>query len=128
MNVLYDKNHHKLPPGQLRTVRHLIDQIAEAYLHLLEFVNSLSRCKQLKRAALGRMATIMQRQKDLRLIAYLEQVRQQIFRLPANVGKSSFINSVTRADFNVQHYAFTTKNRFVEQVPEITGYQFAGDF
>jgi hypothetical protein len=72
-----------------------------------------------------RMATIMRRQKDP--LAYLEQVWQHISRLPAidpntrtllicgylNVGKSSFINKVTRADVDVQPYAFTTKSLFV---------------
>ena len=67
----------------------------------------------------------MRRQKDP--LAYLEQVRQHISRLPAidpntrtllicgypNVGKSSFINKVTRADVDVQPYAFTTKSLFV---------------
>lgn len=61
-----------------------------------------------------RMATIMRRQKEP--LAYLEQVRQHISRLPAidpntrtliicgypNVGKSSFINKITRADVDVQ--------------------------
>ncbi|KAG7088681.1 hypothetical protein E1B28_012652 [Marasmius oreades] len=125
MNVLYDKNHYKLALGQLRTARHLIDHVAKDYVRLLKFGDSLYRCKQLKRAALGRMATIMRRQKDP--LAYLEQVRQHISRLPAidpntrtllicgypNVGKSSFINKVTRADVDVQPYAFTTKSLFV---------------
>jgi nucleolar GTP-binding protein len=71
------------------------------------------------------MATVMKRQKDP--LAYLEQVRQHISRLPnidpntrtllicgyPNVGKSSFINKVTRADVDVQPYAFTTKSLFV---------------
>ncbi|KAI6037565.1 P-loop containing nucleoside triphosphate hydrolase protein [Pisolithus marmoratus] len=125
MNVLYDKNHYKLALGQLRTARHLIDHIAKDYVRLLKFGDSLYRCKQLKTAALGRMATVMRRQKDP--LAYLEQVRQHISRLPAidpntrtllicgypNVGKSSFINKVTRADVDVQPYAFTTKSLFV---------------
>ncbi|KZS98317.1 GTP binding protein 4 [Sistotremastrum niveocremeum HHB9708] len=125
MNVLYDKNHYKLALGQLRTARHLIDHVAKDYVRLLKFGDSLYRCKQLKRAALGRMATIMRRQKDP--LAYLEQVRQHISRLPAidpntrtllicgypNVGKSSFVNKVTRADVDVQPYAFTTKSLFV---------------
>ena len=54
MNVLYDKNHYKLALGQLRTCRHLIDQVAKDYVRLLKFGDSLYRCKQLKRAALGR--------------------------------------------------------------------------
>ncbi|KAF9478359.1 P-loop containing nucleoside triphosphate hydrolase protein [Pholiota conissans] len=125
MNVLYDKNHYKLALGQLRTARHLIDHVAKDYVRLLKFGDSLYRCKQLKKAALGRMATIMKRQKDP--LAYLEQVRQHISRLPnidpntrtllicgyPNVGKSSFINKVTRADVDVQPYAFTTKSLFV---------------
>lgn len=125
MNVLYDKNHYKLALGQLRTARNLIDQVAKDYVRLLKFGDSLYRCKQLKKAALGRMATIMRRQKDP--LAYLEQVRQHISRLPnidptartllicgyPNVGKSSFINKVTRADVDVQPYAFTTKSLFV---------------
>jgi nucleolar GTP-binding protein len=71
------------------------------------------------------MAGIIKRQKDP--LAYLEQVRQHLARLPAievntrtlilagypNVGKSSFMNKVTRADVDVQPYAFTTKSLFV---------------
>ncbi|KAI1787471.1 GTP binding protein 4 [Ganoderma leucocontextum] len=115
LNVLYDKNHYKLALGQLRTARHLIDH----------FGDSLYRCKQLKRAALGRMATIMRRQNEA--LEFLEEVRKHISRLPAidptartllicgypNVGKSSFLNKVTRADVDVQPYAFTTKSLFV---------------
>ena len=60
-------------------------------------------------------------------MAYLEQVRQHLSRLPSidpntrtllltgfpNVGKSSFVNKLTRADVEVQPYAFTTKSLFV---------------
>ncbi|EJD32469.1 NOG1-domain-containing protein [Auricularia subglabra TFB-10046 SS5] len=95
------------------------------YVRLLKFGDSMYRCKQLKRAALGRMATIMKRQKYP--LAYLEQVRQHLSRLPAidpttrtllvcgypNVGKSSFVNKVTRADVEVQPFAFTTRSLFV---------------
>ncbi|PIL28017.1 hypothetical protein GSI_09868 [Ganoderma sinense ZZ0214-1] len=125
LNVLYDKNHYKLALGQLRTARHLIDQVAKDYVRLLKFGDSLYRCKQLKRAALGRMATIMRRQNEA--LEFLEEVRKHISRLPAidptartllicgypNVGKSSFLNKVTRADVDVQPYAFTTKSLFV---------------
>ncbi|KAM0752608.1 P-loop containing nucleoside triphosphate hydrolase protein [Meredithblackwellia eburnea MCA 4105] len=125
LNVLYDKNHYKLALGQLNTARHLIVSVGKDYCRLLKFGDSLYRCKQLKKAALGRMATIMKRQKDP--LAYLEQVRQHMSRLPSidpttrtllicgypNVGKSSFVNKVTRADVDVQPYAFTTKSLFV---------------
>ncbi|KAJ2395973.1 Nucleolar GTP-binding protein 1, partial [Coemansia sp. RSA 2603] len=125
MNVLYDKDHYKLALGQLNTAKHLIDSVGKDYVRLLKFGDSLYRCKQLKRAALGRMATVMKRQKDS--LSYLEQVRQHLARLPSidpntrtlivcgypNVGKSSFMNKVTRADVDVQPYAFTTKSLFV---------------
>ncbi|KAJ1657231.1 Nucleolar GTP-binding protein 1 [Dispira simplex] len=125
MNILYDKDHYKLALGQLNTARHLISAVGKDYARLLKFGDTLYRCKQLKRAAMGRMATIMKRQKDS--LAYLEQVRQHLSRLPSidpntrtmivcgypNVGKSSYMNKVTRADVDVQPYAFTTKSLFV---------------
>lgn len=125
INVLYDKDHYKLALGQLSTARHLIDNIAKDYLRLLKYGDSLYRCKQLKRAALGRMCTLMKKQGPS--LAYLEQVRQHLARLPSidpnertlilcgypNVGKSSFMNRVTRANVDVQPYAFTTKSLFV---------------
>lgn len=99
--------------------------VAKEYVRLLKYGDSLYRCKQLKKAALGRMATIMKRQASN--LTYLEQVRQHLSRLPSidpytrtllicgfpNVGKSSFINKITRADVEVQPYAFTTKSLFV---------------
>jgi len=78
MNVLYDKDHYKLALSQLSTARfpqfallapvslkkrkthlvyhfrHLIDNVAKDYVRLLKFGDSLYRCKQLKRSALGR--------------------------------------------------------------------------
>jgi len=125
MNVLYDRDHFKLALGQINTVRHMVDNIAKDYVRLLKYGDSLYRCKQLKKAALGRMCTIMKRQAPN--LAYLEQVRQHLSRLPSidpntrtilitgfpNVGKSSFINKITRADVEVQPYAFTTKSLFV---------------
>lgn len=72
-----------------------------------------------------RMCTIIKKQASS--LAYLEQVRQHLARLPSidpstrtlivcgypNVGKSSFLNKTTRAEVDVQPYAFTTKSLFV---------------
>lgn len=58
LNVLYDKNHYKLALGQINTARHLIDQVGKDYVRLLKFGDSLYRCKQLKRAALGRQVRL----------------------------------------------------------------------
>lgn len=71
------------------------------------------------------MVSVMKRQMEN--LQYLEQVRQHLSRLPSidpnmrtlmicgfpNVGKSSFINKITRADVEVQPYAFTTKSLYV---------------
>ena len=125
INVLYDRDHYKLALGQINTAKNLIDNVGRDYTRLLKYGDSLYRCKQLKKAALGRMATIMKRQKDT--LAYLEQVRQHMARLPSidpntrtllvcgypNVGKSSFVNKLSRANVEVQPYAFTTKSLFV---------------
>lgn len=125
MNVLYDRDHYKLALGQANAAKHHIANIAKDYLRLLKFGDSLYRCKQLKRACLGRMCTLIKgMQKPLE---YLEEVRQHLGRLPSidpstrtllvtgypNVGKSSFMNKLTRAQVEVQPYAFTTKSLFV---------------
>lgn len=125
LNTLYDADHFRIALGQLSTAKHLIETVSRDYVRLLKYAQSLFQCKQLKRAALGRMATICRRLKDP--LVYLEQVRQHLGRLPSidpntrtllicgypNVGKSSFLKSVTRADVDIQPYAFTTKSLFV---------------
>ena len=71
------------------------------------------------------MATLLKSQKSN--FGFLEEVRKHLSRLPAidpntrtliltgypNVGKSSFMNNITRANVDVQPYAFTTKSLFV---------------
>ena len=94
-------------------------------MRLLKYGDSLFRCKQLKRAGLGRMCTVMRKMGPS--LQYLEEVRKHLARLPSidpntrtllvcgypNVGKSSFMNKMTRAEVEVQPYAFTTKSLFV---------------
>ncbi|KAH0757163.1 hypothetical protein KY290_020656 [Solanum tuberosum] len=125
LHVLYNKDHYKLALGQINTARNLISKVAKDYVKLLKYGDSLYRCKSLKVAALGRMCTVIKRIGPS--LAYLEQIRQRMARLPSidpntrtilicgypNVGKSSFINKITRADVDVQPYAFTTKSLFV---------------
>lgn len=125
LHVLYNKDHYKLALGQVNTARNLISKISKDYVKLLKYGDSLYRCKCLKVAALGRMCTVLKRISPS--LAYLEQVRQHMARLPSidpntrtilicgypNVGKSSFMNKITRADVDVQPYAFTTKSLFV---------------
>ncbi|CCE61214.1 hypothetical protein TPHA_0A01310 [Tetrapisispora phaffii CBS 4417] len=125
MDTLYEKNHYKISLAAISKAKTLIEQVSRDYIRLLKFGQSLFQCKQLKRAALGRMATIVKKLKDA--LSYLEQVRQHLGRLPSidpntrtllicgypNVGKSSFLRCITKADVEVQPYAFTTKSLYV---------------
>lgn len=72
INVLYDRDHFKLALGQMNIARQLIDKVGKDYVKLLKYGDSLYRCKALKRAALGRMCTVMKRQTGT--LEYLEQV------------------------------------------------------
>lgn len=124
-NTLYDRDHYKLALGQINTARSLVDSIARDMIRMVKYGDTLYRCKCLKRAALGRMCTVLKRQKAS--LAYLDEVRKHLSRLPAldpntrtllmcglpNVGKSSFMNKITRGNVDVQPYAFTTKSLFV---------------
>jgi len=124
-NTLYDRDHYKLALGQINSAKQLVDSVARDMVRMVKYGDSLYRCKCLKRAALGRMCTILKRQKAS--LSYLEEVRKHMSRLPAldpntrtllmcglpNVGKSSFMNKITRANVDVQPYAFTTKSLFV---------------
>ena len=115
-----------------KPLQYFVFSVAKDYARLMKYGDSMYRCKQLKKAALGRMCTIMKRQNQS--LQYLEQVRQHLSRLPSidpntrtllltgfpNVGKSSFMNKVTRADVEVQPYAFTTKSLYVGH----TDYQY----
>lgn len=120
MNVLYDKDHYKLALGHINKAKNIVDKIATDYVRLLKYADSLYRCKALKKAALGRMCTLIKKLKSS--LNYLEEVRKHLSRLPQidtnaktlivtgypNVGKSSFMNNVTNANVDVQDYAFTT--------------------
>ncbi|CAR28905.1 hypothetical protein ZYGR_0U02630 [Zygosaccharomyces rouxii] len=125
MDTLYEKNHYKISLAAISRAKSLVEQVSRDYIRLLKFGQSLFQCKQLKKAALGRMATIVKKLKDP--LVYLEQVRQHLGRLPSidpntrtllicgypNVGKSSFLRCITKADVEVQPYAFTTKSLYV---------------
>ena len=50
-----------------------MENVSKDYVRLLKYGDSLYRCKQLKKAALGRMATIIKRQSQS--LSYLEEVK-----------------------------------------------------
>ncbi|VTZ66299.1 nucleolar GTP-binding protein 1, putative [Plasmodium chabaudi chabaudi] len=124
-NILYDRDHYKLALGQCSYASKSVVKICHDYIKLLKFSSSLYKCKMLKISALGRMCKLIKKLQPSLL--YLEEIRQNLARLPSinphkktillagapNVGKSSFINYVSRANVEVQPYSFTTKNLYV---------------
>jgi nucleolar GTP-binding protein len=124
INILYDKDHYKMALGFLNKAKNICEKISSDYVKLMKYADSLFRCKQLKVAALGRMATILKKLNSS--LNYLEEVRKHLGRLPSidpntrtliltgfpNVGKSSFMNKVTYAGSEVQPYPFTTQSLF----------------
>lgn len=122
INILYDKDHFKLALGYINTGKNLCEKVCKDYVKLMKYGDSLYRCKQLKIAALGRMATIMKKLNNS--LKYLEEVRKHLGRFPSidpftrtllltgfpNVGKSSFMNKLTNAESEVQPYPFTTQS------------------
>ncbi|KJP86973.1 hypothetical protein AK88_03372 [Plasmodium fragile] len=124
-NILYDRDHYKLALGQCSYVVKSVKRICQDYIKLLKFSSSLYKCKMLKISALGRMCKMVKKLQPS--LVYLEEVRQNLTRLPSinphkktillagapNVGKSSFINIVSRANVEVQPYSFTTTNLYV---------------
>eukprot|EP00866_Antonospora_locustae_P000240 jgi/Antlo1/240/1911 len=125
INVLYDRDHYKMALGHVNVINKVIQNTSKEFLKLLKYGESAYRCKQLKKSALGRMASAAKKLKGS--LEYLEEVRQHMSRLPSislstptflicgypNVGKSSLINKMSRARVEVQPYAFTTKNLYV---------------
>jgi nucleolar GTP-binding protein len=102
-----------------------VDNIAKDYVRFLKYGDSLYRCKMLKRAALGRMVTCIRKLGPS--LSFLDEVRKHLARMPSidpstrtllitgfpNVGKTSFINQITKVNGDVQPYPFTTQSLFV---------------
>ncbi|MES1916758.1 MAG: hypothetical protein MHM6MM_008546, partial [Cercozoa sp. M6MM] len=121
LNVNYDRDHYKVALAKVNLTKQIVENVAKEKVTLLKYGDSLYRCKRTKRAALGHMASHIKKLSPF--LVFLEKVREHLSRLPQiepdtctllltgfpNVGKSSLINKLSRADSEVQNYSFTTK-------------------
>lgn len=126
--ILYDKDTYKITLGKLNSVKSKLLDIQNNSIKMIKFADSLYRCKCLKRAGLGHMSSIINKlQSELK---YLEEVRQHLTRLPIinphgriviiagfpNVGKSTYLKTISACKTEVQPYAFTTRSLYVGHV------------
>ena len=113
LNLMFQRQHYKLALSRLTKSKKNIDIVCNNFVKLLKNGNSLYTCKQLKKEALGRMCTIIK--KLNKPLIFLEKLRRHLESLPeidphrkcvvvsgaTKVGKSSFLNKVTRAHISI---------------------------
>ena len=113
LNLMFQRQHYKLALSRISKSKRTIDVTGRNFVKLIKNGNSPYACKQLKREALGRMSTIIQ--KLNRPLIFLEKVRRHLTKLPeldphrksvilsgtSKVGKSACLNKITRANIKV---------------------------
>ncbi|KAG2305789.1 hypothetical protein Bca52824_025537 [Brassica carinata] len=80
LRFVFDKDRYSFSLGQVNTARRLIQNIADDYLNLLEFVGSVRECRALKASAVAGMFSVVN--EITPGLAYLEQLRQHMVKLP----------------------------------------------
>jgi len=113
LNLMFQRQHYKLALSKLSKSKRIIDIISRNFVKLVKNGSSLYTCKQLKKEAIGRICTIIQ--KLNKSLIFLEKVRKHLEKLPeldphrksvilsgsSKVGKSSCLNKTTRANIKV---------------------------
>lgn len=110
---MFQRQHYKLSLSKLSKSKRVIDIIGRNFVKLVKNGSSLYTCKQLKKEAIGRICTIIQ--KLNKSLIFLEKVRKHLEKLPeldphrksvilsgsTKTGKSSCLNKTTRANVKV---------------------------
>jgi len=113
LNLMFQRQHYKLSLSKLSKSKRVIDIISRNFVKLVKNGSSLYTCKQLKKEAIGRICTIIQ--KLSKSLIFLEKVRKHLENLPeldphrksvilcgsTKSGKSSCLNKTTRANIKV---------------------------
>ncbi|KFK38577.1 hypothetical protein AALP_AA3G131600 [Arabis alpina] len=80
LRLIFDRDRYKLVLGQVSTAKHLVTKIANDYVKQIEFSESLKQCKALKVSGVARMFSVVD--EITPGLAYLEQLRQHMVKLP----------------------------------------------
>lgn len=121
-NILFSKNCYKIALNRLYKSKLIIINITNDYIKLIKYGKTLYACKQLKKIAIGKIVKIL---KKLNLcFIFLEKIRLYLMKIPSidphrktlliggcsGVGKSSFMNKITKAGVEVSFGSLTTKS------------------
>ena len=121
-SVLVNIDELKLTLGKLNGILPILNKIQREYIRKLNKIEAPKEGDQLRRAAFGRISSIINKQN--RNLEYLNKIRGRLREIPSidytipcvvvagypNVGKSSIVKLIsTNKKIEVQEYPFTTK-------------------
>jgi len=121
-SILVDIDKLKLTLGKLNGILPVLSQIEREYSKQLNYINAPKEADKIRRAAFGRISSIINKQNDN--LEYLNTIRGRLRSIPSidytlpcvvvagypNVGKSSLVKNIsTNKKIEVQEYPFTTK-------------------
>ncbi|MFX1410083.1 MAG: NOG1 family protein [Promethearchaeota archaeon] len=121
-SLLVNTDDLKLSLGKLNGILPILRQIEREYLGKLNRIEAPKEGDQLRRAAFGRISSIINKQKNN--LEYLNNIRGRLREIPSidytlpcvvvagypNVGKSSIVKNIsTNKKIEIQEYPFTTK-------------------
>ena len=121
-SLLVDVDELKLSLGKLNGILPVLSQIEREFKNKLKMIEIPKEGDQLRRAAFGRISSIIKKQN--RNLEYLNNIRVRLREIPSidytipcvvfagypNVGKSSLVKNIsTNKKIEVQEYPFTTK-------------------
>ncbi len=120
--ILVNIDELKLTLGKLNGILPVLSKIEREYLNKLNRIESPKEGDQLRRAAFGRISSIINKQN--KNLEYLNNIRGRLREIPSidyttpcivvagypNVGKSSIVKNIsTNKKVEIQEYPFTTK-------------------
>jgi nucleolar GTP-binding protein len=121
-SILVDIDELKLTLGKINGILPVLRKIEREYISKLNRIEAPKEGDQLRRAAFGRISSIINKQN--RNLEYLNQIRGRLREIPSidytmpcvvvagypNVGKSSIVKNIsTNKKIEVKEYPFTTK-------------------